>query len=391
MEGLVDLEDEAVPPVLRRRDQHGKSDVGAADARARLDEFVDRRRHAREEHRVKVLDVHPVRHRRRGHDHPQHILHVLDRGIQLPFGLAHDRFDRPGFHAAADEVRTDAVYDRRRPEIAVLAVRDAGQRGQYLVAAFLVRDVGESDAMQIDHGGPGHRNAPAASNPRQCGPMPAGERPRAEMRGEKTDCGRLPGGVSGAEVAQQYRDDGREGTQDHDGCRRVGAAVGEEADVDPRPRRVGLDRPRLGRGARQYVVALSGAPLETARIGVERSIEPSALPGKLPHALLVEDADLALGIGDRGGGAHDLRKPDVLAAVGHDRHPVTVKMGRSERNHWYSVVSNRPANVPRLSSRRWASSWMMSEGTGSTNTSTPPEKDGAIVRRPSIAFDTFRS
>ena len=41
-----------------------------------------------------------------------------------------------------------------------------------------------------------------------------------------------------------------------------------------------------------------------------------------PHALLVEDADLALGIGDRGGGAHDLRKPHVLAAVGHDRHPI---------------------------------------------------------------------
>jgi hypothetical protein len=34
----------------------------------------------------------------------------------------------------------------------MLSVRDARKRGQYLISALLVRDVGESDTMEVDSG-----------------------------------------------------------------------------------------------------------------------------------------------------------------------------------------------------------------------------------------------
>jgi hypothetical protein len=58
----------------------------------------------------------------------------------------------PGFDAAADQVGADAFDDRAAPEVPMLSVRDARKRGQYLISALLVRDVGESDTMEVDSG-----------------------------------------------------------------------------------------------------------------------------------------------------------------------------------------------------------------------------------------------
>jgi hypothetical protein len=151
VERFVDLDD-AVPSVLRRRNRHRKADMRASDARARLDELVDRGGHACEEHRVEVLDVDSMRDRRGGHDHSQRVLDVLRRRIELLFGLPHDRLDRPGLDAAANQVGADAFDDRAAPEVPMLSVRDARKRGQYLISALLVRDVGESDTMEVDSG-----------------------------------------------------------------------------------------------------------------------------------------------------------------------------------------------------------------------------------------------
>jgi len=62
------------------------------------------------------------------------------------------RLDRPGLDAAANQVGADAFDDRAAPEVPMLSVRDARKRGQYLISALLVRDVGESDTMEVDSG-----------------------------------------------------------------------------------------------------------------------------------------------------------------------------------------------------------------------------------------------
>jgi hypothetical protein len=62
------------------------------------------------------------------------------------------RLDRPGLDAAANQVGADAFDDRAAPEVPILSVRDARKRGQYLISALLVRDVGESDTMEVDSG-----------------------------------------------------------------------------------------------------------------------------------------------------------------------------------------------------------------------------------------------
>jgi hypothetical protein len=54
--------------------------------------------------------------------------------------------------AAANQVGADAFDDRAAPEVPMLSVRDARKRGQYLISALLVRDVGESDTMEVDSG-----------------------------------------------------------------------------------------------------------------------------------------------------------------------------------------------------------------------------------------------
>jgi hypothetical protein len=57
----MDLDDEPVPSRLRRRYQEGKTYVGTADARRRLDVFGDVGRHSGEGHRVEGLDVDAMR------------------------------------------------------------------------------------------------------------------------------------------------------------------------------------------------------------------------------------------------------------------------------------------------------------------------------------------